>query len=62
MASINNMVKKCAGLIDTRDVTAWENEFLQSIVETTDAGDNTSMLTEKQVDVLERIYTKNFAG
>lgn len=62
MASLNNMVKRCAGLIGTKDVSDYEDEFLKSIVKRTDEGDNTTSLTEKQIDVLERIYEKNFAG
>lgn len=62
MTSLNTMVKKCAGLVDTTDVSDWENQFLKSVIEKTGEGNNTSSLTEKQIDVLERIYGKNFAG
>jgi trehalose-6-phosphate synthase len=62
MASINTMVKQCMGLIDTRDVTDWENNFLKSIKQRTDEGNNTSSLTENQITVLERLYNKHFAG
>ena len=61
MASINTMVKKVAGMVDTKDLTAWENKFIKSIVAQTGNGDNTSSLTENQVDVLERIYDRHFA-
>ena len=62
MASLNNMVKRCAGLIGTDDVSEWESNFLASIVEKTQGGDNTTSLTEKQIDVLERIHNKHFAA
>ena len=62
MTSLNTMVKRCSGLIDTNDVSDWESDFLQSIVERTNDGDNTTSLTEKQIDVLERIFNKHFAG
>jgi len=62
MTSLNTMVKKCAGLVDTTDVSDWENQFLKSVIEKTGEGNNTTSLTEKQIDVLERIYGKNFAG
>lgn len=61
MASINNMVKKCAGLIDTRDVSDWENRFLKNVKQLTDDGDNTSGLSENQVGRSEEIYEKHFA-
>ena len=62
VASLNTMVRKCAGLVDTTDVSDWENQFLKSVVEKTGEGNNTTSLTEKQISVLERIYGKNFAG
>lgn len=62
MASLNTMVKRCAGLIGTKDVSDWESSFLQSLLERTSNGDNTTSLTEKQIDVLERIHQKHFAG
>lgn len=62
MASLNTMVKKVAGLADTRDVSDWENQFIKSLVEKTASGDNTTSLTEKQIDVLERIHNKHFEG
>lgn len=61
MTSLNTMVKRCSGLIDTNDVSDWESDFLQSIIERTNEGDNTTSLTEKQIDVLERIFNKHFA-
>lgn len=61
MASINAMVKKVAGMVDTKDLTPWENKFVKSITAQTDNGNNTSSLTENQVDVLERIYDRHFA-
>lgn len=60
MASLNTMVKKVAGLVDTTDVSDWENQFIKSVVEKTDDGDNTTTLTEKQIDVLERLHSKHF--
>ena len=62
MTSLNTMVKKCAGLVGTKDVTPWEDQFLQSVLEKTAQGDNTTSLTEKQVDVLQRLYSKHFEG
>lgn len=62
MASLNTMVKKCAGLADTTDVSDWENQFIKSVVERTAEGNNTTSLTEKQIDVLSRIYGKHFEG
>lgn len=60
MASLNTMVKKVAGLADTTDVSDWENQFIKSVTEQTRNGDNTTPLTEKQIDVLERLHSKHF--
>lgn len=60
MASLNIMVKKCAGLVDTTDVSDWENQFLKSVVEKTGEGRDTTSLTEKQIDVLQRLHSKHF--
>jgi hypothetical protein len=54
------MVKKCSGLVGTKDVTDWEDEFLTSIVKQTKEGDDTTKLSEKQIDVIQRIHDKNF--
>lgn len=62
MASINTMVKQCAGLLGTPDVNEWEQRFITDVKERTSNGDNTSMLTEKQVESLERIWRKHFSG
>lgn len=62
MASLNAMVKRVAGLQDTTDVNDWENQFIKSVVEKTQNGDNTTSLTENQIDVLEGLFEKHFAG
>jgi hypothetical protein len=62
MASLNAMVKKVAGLANTRDVNDWENQFINRVVELTKNGTNTSMLTEAQVDKLEQLHDKHFEG
>lgn len=62
MASLNTMVQRVSGLVDTKDLTDWESDFVTSVVEQTNDGKNTTSLTEKQIDVLERIFRKHFAA
>lgn len=62
MTTLNTMVKRISGLVGTHDVTDWEDDFIQSIVEQTDEGNTTKSLTSKQIEVVERIFRKNFAG
>jgi hypothetical protein len=61
MTTLNTMVKRVSGLQGTHDVSDWEDEFIASIVEKTRGGDDTSRLSEKQIEVLERIFRKHFA-
>ena len=53
--STQQKLEQCRGLIDTRDVSDWENGFLKSVCNRDVA------LTEKQLEVLDRIYSKHFA-
>lgn len=62
MTTLNTMVKRISGLAGTSDVTDWEDDFIQSVVEQTDEGDNTTSLSEKQISVIERIFRKNFSA
>ena len=60
--SIGTMIEQLDGLRDTRDLNAWENEFVTSILHRyLQAGKDTRALTSKQVDVIERIWGKRFA-
>lgn len=61
MASINNMVKRVVGLA-RGDVTPWEYDFIDSIDGKTKSGADCSCLSEKQVEIVERIFTKHFAA
>lgn len=62
MTSLNTMVKRVAGLLGTDDLNDWEARFVGSVVEQTSNGDNTTSLTEPQVNVLERLHDKHFSG
>lgn len=62
MISIGTMIKRIAGLQGTKDVSDWENKFISSIDGMTNGGDETTRLTEKQVEIIERIHNKHFAG
>lgn len=62
MASTNTMVKRCAGLVDTTDVTDWQSRFLKSVIERSAQGDHPERLSAAQVETLEDIYSKHFEG
>lgn len=56
------MVKRLRGLQGTGDLTDWEERFVESILEHTRDGDDTSLLSEKQLDRVEEIFNKHFAA
>ena len=62
MASINTQVKRVSGLLDTKDLSDWEQDFVSSVTQQTNEGNNTSSLTDKQIECLERIHNKHFAS
>lgn len=62
MVSLNSMIKRLAGLVDTVDLTDWETGFVANIVEQTQDGDIVGTLSDKQVVTVQRIFSKHFAG
>ena len=62
MTSLNTQVRRVSGLLDTKDLSDWEQDFVSSISQQTKEGNNTSSLTDKQIECLERIHSKHFAG
>ena len=61
MRSIGQQLKLIVGLLDTKDVNDWEDDFIRSVWEQSNDGKNTSKLSEKQVNIIERIHNKHFA-
>ena len=62
MTTINSMIKQCSGMLGTKDLSDFEEDFMASICNQTRNGDNTTSLTEKQITVLERIFNKHFSN
>lgn len=60
MLSLNAKVKRIVTLIDTSDLSEWANGFVKNIDERTSNGADVSRLTEKQIDVIERIFAQHF--
>jgi hypothetical protein len=60
--SIGNMIKRIAGLQGTRDVNEWEDGFIGSMVDRTEGGKEATGLSAKQIENIERIFNKHFAG
>lgn len=60
LVSTTTMIRRLSGMLDTRDLSEWEQQFVRSLVEKIDAGRVTS-LTERQVETLERLHGRHFA-
>ena len=60
MLSTSQMIDRLAGMVGTNDLSDWETRFVQSLIDRKNAGQVTS-LTERQLEVLERLHGKHFA-
>ena len=60
MTTLNTMVKRLHGLVGTPELNAWEDEFVHSCYTKTSQGDDTRPLTERQIEVLERLFNRHF--
>lgn len=60
MNSLTTMIKRLSGLQGTRDLTNWEQGFVDTIVKTTQDGKSTLMLTSKQTEIILTIHNKHF--
>ena len=58
--STSVMVERLIGLLGTKDVSDWEEDFIKSLQRRLVDGQITS-LTERQVDALDRLHSRHFA-
>ena len=61
MKSIGQKIMQVEGLLGTSDVSDWEEEFLERMIEISDHGKKTAGLSEKQVSIIDRIWGRHFA-
>lgn len=61
MTSIGTMIMRIKGLHGTKDVSDWESRFIGSVWDKTNFGVDTTKLSAKQVEIIERIHDKHFA-
>lgn len=59
--STSTMIERLEGCLDTRDLSEWEETFVRSLAEKRDEG-HVTRLTERQIETLERLHAKHFAG
>lgn len=62
LVSIGTKVEQIDGLRGTSDLNAWEQDFVTSIVDRYEAANkDTRGLSDKQVEIIERLWGKHFA-
>lgn len=59
---LGKMVKRVLSLQGTNDVNSWEENFLEHVDSQTEGGKDTRSLSERQIDVIEKLFHKHFAG
>ena len=57
MKSLGQMVDQLDGLTGTKDLSEWENNFVESCVT---AKTNGRTLSDKRAEIVERIWKKHF--
>lgn len=63
MASLSIMIEQIDGMRGTTDLTAWETEFVASVVARyLSANKDTRSLSGKQAEIVERIWAKHFSA
>jgi hypothetical protein len=60
MTSLSIMIERIHALAGTSDLTEWEHGFEESIWTKTAHGKNTTSLSDKQVEIIEKIFKKHF--
>lgn len=61
IVSIGTQIKQISGLVDTDDLNEWENKFVIDMDKITHNGSVVGTLSDKQINLIERIYKKHFA-
>ena len=61
LVSLGTKVKQIHGLRGTKDVSEWEDKFIESVYAWSAQGECTTGLTEKQIAVIDRIWEQHFA-
>lgn len=59
--SIGAKIKQLYGLCGTADLNPWENSFVSDLYTQTQWATKTEWVTEKQIEVIDRLYERHFA-
>lgn len=61
MKSLGTKIQQCEGLLGTKDVNEWQDNFLRNMLDLTNGGADTTRLSPKQAAIVEQIYERHFA-
>ena len=60
MKSIYNMLQQLKNLLNTEDLNPFETRFIKDVNEQAEQHNSTTHLSSKQVELIEKLYSKNF--
>lgn len=60
MKSIAQKLEQLTGMVDTKDLTDWQNRFVKSVNEQVECR-GTTCLSDRQIEILEEIHGRHFA-
>lgn len=60
MKSLGAMITQLHAMEDTRDLTAWENDFVKSAWRDSQQGKITVTISAKRVEIIDRLYRQHF--
>jgi len=61
LVSIRTKIAQLGALAGTRDVSAWETRFITDMQRYLQPGSQTTALTDKQLEAIERLWGRHFA-
>lgn len=62
MTTVNTQLERVSGLLDTKDLSDWEQDFVENVWSLSRQGKRPDLLSAKQLESLERIFKKHFAA
>lgn len=60
MKSLTEQIKALYKLIDSADLSKWQNGFVKRMWKKTNGGLNCNTLNDKQIEVISRMFEANF--
>lgn len=54
---VGTMIRQCKAMLGTKDLTDWEKRFFEKL----DPDMDTRALSEKQLEVIDEVWSKHFA-